>query len=433
MEPTRAPALRSEAPVVVKPQTEQPPLGQGSTNPTSWLRIDLGQLRRNVASFRSLLNDANPAEKPASLCAVVKSNAYGLGAVPLGRSLAAAGVDFLAVYSLSQAAELIRAGIDTPILGFMPVRDLPNDPDMLDAIRHDRLHLAVYDLPQLTNLNHVASSHNIALPLHFYLDSGMSRGGLSQTDFAAALRAAADLPNLRVAGVYTHMAAADVDPDFSFAQLKRFNEALEHNRKYIPQHCLRHAANTYSTLRDAAFHLDMVRIGLGLYGYGPESCVAGSFTSRPDRALPVVRWLSRIAHVHDVKSGSGVGYNLTHQVDRDSRLGIVPVGYGDGYPLTASNRGPCVQIHVDPELANNPTPERQPPVTVPVLGKVNMDQLIVDLTNYPQLHVNALVEVISSDVTSPCSLPSLAQQAGSSCYEMLTRLSPRLPRLYVAE
>jgi alanine racemase len=166
----------------------------------------------------------------------------------------------------------------------------------------------------------------------------------------------------------------------------------------------------------------MVRVGLGLLGYGPESMRGDPLPHDRPALRPVARWLTRIVHVQRYAKGEPVGYNSTHTLTRDSVLGVVPAGYGDGYPLSLGNRA---QVQV--VLAPNDR------CAAAVLGKVNMDQLVIDLTDAPAAaqQIGTTIELISNDPNSPCALPRLAELAGSSCYEMLCRLSSHLPRRHV--
>jgi alanine racemase len=260
-------------------------------------------------------------------------------------------------------------------------------------------------------------------------------------------------------------------------------------------------AATHAALRHPKYHLSMIRIGLGMFGHGlprwlidaktnqATNCLPARFDDDLDltgtaqfdafetvdgheriampaiRLEPVVRWRSRVIHVRRHPAGSTVGYGCTRRLTRDSFLGLVPVGYADGYPLSLSNKG-CVQIMSrssgsgsgsssssssgngsDAVLFNkaHPLPWVGSPITAPIVGRVNMDQIIVDLTpgqdegeqavdssaRSPLAQVGDMVDVISSDPASPCSLPRLAELAQTSCYEMLCRISPRVPRLYL--
>jgi alanine racemase len=162
----------------------------------------------------------------------------------------------------------------------------------------------------------------------------------------------------------------------------------------------------------------MVRLGLGLFGYGDLAEEGIPSIDRPPAVRPILRWISRIVHVRDLPKGMSIGYQRTFVTQRPTRLGIVPVGHADGYPVALSNRG---AVRIGPQL-----------LSAPVRGQVNMDQIAVDLTDLAaSAGSGAEVEVIAADTEAPNALPALAKLACTNCYELLCRLSPRLQRRYL--
>jgi alanine racemase len=405
------------------------------SEPPSWLEIDLGRLEANVKYLRAALDaDAvtrpDPLMRPGKdrkaplLCGVVKKNAYGLGIEQVSQRLVQAGVDILAVYAPDNADLIIRAAVNIPILLLMPLRTLRRTDPLYRAAETGRLHLTIHDMQQLDELNSVGQTYGLKLPVHLHLDTGMSRSGLDAEQFVAALGRLSALPHLRLRGVYSHLATACSDHEYAYRQLEYFEKMIADHADKLPDSVVLHLANTCGAYRDRRFHMDMVRIGLGLYGYGPESITDGPIVAEAPILLPIVKWLSRLVHVQRYPAGASVGYGCTHTLKRDSVLGVIPVGYGDGYPLSLSNKGTVV---IRDDATNHA-------YRAPVLGRVNMDQIVVDLTDCADAltpEVGTMVEVISSDPASPCALPHLAELAHSSCYEMLCRLSSRLPRRYV--
>lgn len=403
--------------------------------PASWLEIDLGRLEANVRHLRDAL-DADAAarpdplgrstadRRPPLLCGVVKKNAYGLGVEPISTRLAAAGVDILAVFSPDDADPIIRAGLNIPILVLLPVRSLRRTDPVFRVAENGRLHLTIHDLPQLDELNLVGQSFGLKLPVHLHVDTGMSRTGLDAQQFAAALERLPRLDHLRLRGVYSHLATAASNHSFAYQQLERFEQLVATHRDRLPDGVILHIANTCGAYRDQRFHLDMVRVGLGLYGYGPEAIVDGPVLGNAPILRHTVRWLSRLDHVQAYPAGARVGYECTHTLQRASVLGVVPVGYGDGYPLSLSNQS----------VVSFPDEPRGKAYHAPVIGRVSMDQIVVDLTELVPVidpQVGTVVEVVSSNPASLASLPRLAEQAGSHPYELLCRLSARVPRRYL--
>lgn len=385
-------------------------------NDTSWLEIDLSGLEANLAAVRRLVGGG------VKVCGVVKAGGYGLGAVPIATRLAARGIDMLAVYSPRQGAELVQRGVTCPLLVLMPMRQLTRADPLYRAATSGNLHLTVHDESQIIQLNQAGQLLGCRLPVHLHLDTGMSRSGLDRAQLGRIITSAPALRHVRLAGLYTHFASADDDPAFTADQMDRLDQAVAEHRAALPSDIMVHAANTCGTWRDARFHQSMVRVGLALLGYGPESMRGDPLPQDRPALQPIIRWLTRIVHVQRYAKGEPVGYNRTHTLTRDSVLGVVPVGYGDGYPLSLGNRA-YAQVVLSPD-------DR---CATAVLGQVNMDQIVIDLTDAPVAaqRIGTTVELISNDPGSPCALPRLAELAGSSCYEMLCRLSSQLPRRHV--
>lgn len=408
-----------------KHPSAQTRLPMPSSQELSHLEIDLGKVAGNVQALRHLLASPSAAGRRPAICAVVKKNGYGAGAVPLAHRLVREKCEMLAVYEPDEAAEVVAAGIITPILLLMPLRSLKRTDVLYRHAVAGRLHLTLHDPAQLDQVNQIGQTFGIKLPIHIYLDTGMSRAGVSEAQLAAILDRLHDARHVRLAGIYSHLATADVNPDFAYEQSQRFAAALNEHAQALDPAVIRHLANTFGTLRDPAFHLDMVRPGLGLLGYGPQ-LMTGPTAGDGPALQHTLRWISQLIHVQRYPRWAPVGYGSTHRLRRESVLGVVPVGYGDGYPLSLSDQA-SVRIHpADPEL---------PIADTPVLGRVNMDQLVVDLTDIAGEQITALVnspvEVISDDPEAPNALPKLADLAGTHCYELLCRLSPKLRRQYL--
>lgn len=415
-----------DQPVVVEPDES----AWRHSKPASdlhWLEVDLDRLRANVSSLRGLLAKPGSAVGSVSrrtvvpkLAAVVKADAYGLGMVPIARCLCDVGVDMLCVYSPQQASQLIAHGLACPILILMPAGG-SLDEAVCAAIADGQVYLSVHHPDEVASVQQLGRSLGCPVPVHLYLDTGMRRGGLTADQFKAVLADGYDPQHVRIAGVYTHFTSADTDPQLTEHQYMLLEQAVEQNRKYIPTDAVIHVANTCGVLRDRRYHCGMVRVGLGLLGYGPAPGFSDDVVS--GQLQPVARWVSRIVHVGRFDCGAGVGYGHTHRLTRDSYLGLIPAGYCDGYPLSLTNRS---RVRVWSVCQGRY-------ITAPVLGQVSMDQIIVDLTDESGgtsgVEVGGEVELISNDPASPCTLPRLAELAGSNCYELLCRLS-HVPRRY---
>ncbi len=395
------------------------------TQPNSEVFIHSDAISHNIAAWRGYLRQAGEnRQKSAGLCGIVKANAYGLGAVTIARLLEKQAIDMLAVYSTTQAAELIAAGIQTPMLVLMPACESLSDRAVLQRLKEGKLHLTIHALEEIDHLESIAQREKITMPCQLFVDTGMSRGGVHAEQALLMTQRIVSSSSLSLAGVYTHFAAPLVDRQFTSEQFGRFKAYLKATEHLRPACCITHCAGTLATLAEPGHCLDMVRIGLGLYGYGPQMVQAVLATS--DRRIPMpdlraaITWKSRLVYQADYRPGETVGYQRSFTLHRPSRLGLVPVGYGDGYPVALSNAASV--LVEDREGRQHPAP---------VIGLVNMDQISIDLTDLPPIAQGAAVTLVSADDQAACSLPSLAKLADSHCYEMLCRLGHHVPRQVV--
>jgi len=416
---------------------EAPGLGE-----LSWLEVDLRKLDMNLLAMREAVDHADahdthgrplPQSERARtmICAVVKKDAYGLGSIQIAHRLVRQGVDMLAVYSPDEAEHLISNAVTAPILVLMPMRQLNRTDGLYRHAVAEKLHLSIHDTRQLAELNTIGQQLGIKLPCHLYIDTGMSRSGLTPKQAVDVLRSTASHRYVRIAGVFTHFASSEADPAFTIKQLDLFNKTIDEAGEALPADAIRHAANTKSLLRSSATHLDMVRFGVGLYGFGgvPDEPGPGPWLNQLPELQPIVRWCSRVIHIQQYKKRTPVSYGCTHKLKRDSILGIVPVGHGDGYPVALANKAD-VRVH--------PKDRTKPVTNCRVVGSVSMDQIVIDLTDLVDdvnadnsFLLDAWAEIFSPDPSQPNALPNLASLAKTNVYEMLCRLSPGIPRRYI--
>lgn len=410
------------------------------TSPTSTFEIRLDRLDHNIAAIKACIAEGKPPGRVPRFCGVIKADAYGLGMDPIARRLVQRGVDMVAVYSPEQAEQLAQLNLATPILVFMRMTEISRNDPLYRYALTGKLHLSIHDRAQLLELNKLGQMQGMQVHVQLYVDTGMSRGGLRPDQLAAMLDEMPTLRHVKLTGVYTHPTTADTDATLTLRQMMTMDSVLLPRKDKLPPDMLVHIANTHATLRSPRFHRSMVRVGLGLYGYGPETISdlpSPGTTPEEEAATPppvnlpklvhVLRWVSRIIHVTRQPAGAHVGYCGTHTLTRDSILGVIPVGYADGYPKSLSN----LSVVALPGLGKDGGT-----MHVAALGRVNCDQLVVDLTDVPAFAgseppLGAVVELISDDPTSPCSVPALAKLAGTHPYEIICRLSARIPRKYV--
>ncbi|MDA0803165.1 MAG: alanine racemase [Planctomycetota bacterium] len=396
----------------------------------STIEIDLDALVRNVVRLRG---EVGPH---CGLCAVVKADAYGLGAPELATTMVRAGVDMLAVYNAAQAEALADLDLRAPILALMPIRSIPRASKLHQLALAKRLHLVVHDLAHAHALGAIADALGLRLPVHFEFDTGMSRGGCcgdEADEVVAALRSHA---SLELAGVMTHFTDARMDPARTAQQLRSLDDFVRRSGTAIPKECVIHAANSHALLRDHATHRSMVRFGLAWTGLASDELPLLGARAGDGAVVeafePIVRWNSRIVQVRRVEAGQSVGYGSLWTARRRSTIGIVPVGYADGFPSTTGTgdpgSGPAVRVR---GVAGGW-------FVAPLVGAVNMDQIAVDLTDSsvwsadPQRAIHAAVEVYGSDRSAPTHVARVAELAGIRPYELFCRMSPRIPRVHQA-
>lgn len=401
---------------------------------TSRIEVDLTAIASNVALVRGVLAarharisgaGVEPPTRP-QICAVLKADGYSLGAARVAKRLGLAGVELLAVYTPEQARGLVDANITTPILMLMPVYEMDRSDALYRAASRGQLHFTVHDEATFRALANITDTLGLHLSVQLELDTGMSRGGASPAEAGAVLRRIVAHPRMRLTGVFNHFASADTNDAFTRAQAGAFSDWLEEHARLLPETCVVHEANTYGTFRSSAYHRTMVRVGLALLGFAQEDFrdpEAFELIDDAARLHPAVRWMSSLVQIKHLEPGTPVGYQSTWVAKRPTRLGLVPVGYADGYPLACGN-----QAQVGVTLASGIK------AFVPVVGRVSMDQITVDVTDIPedQIAVGSAVEVIGNDPTAPNHLPTVAKRGGTIAHELLCRISPRLPRQYIA-
>lgn len=387
---------------------------------TSTIDIDLSAIDHNMAVLRSAVGGG------CGLCPIVKADAYGLGVGRVARRLVSAGAEMLAVYSLRQAIETAAAvNAAVPVLVLMPVFDIAREDELVRLVLAGQLHLVVHDELQAARLAECAESLGATLPVHLELDVGMSRGGAAPEEAARILRAIATGGRLSLRGIFTHFSHSRSSSEITERELAAFDAFLAAHRRLIPAEAIEHVASTYALARGRRYHRGMVRFGLAWLGYGLEELCADSPLLASGDLRPAVRWSSRLVQVKRVAEGASVGYGARWTAPRASTIGLVPVGYADGYPTSrAAGDGGAAFVRV---LRPDGTPAE-----APVVGAVNMDQITVDLTGLGASRMEdwlgCEVELISRDRRSRAHLPAVAAASGMIVHECLTRLNPRIPR-----
>jgi alanine racemase len=376
--------------------------------PEQFVRHDIqahiysGALRNNVKQLRSL------CAPDVKFCAVVKSNAYGHGIKEVVGLLRDVGVDFLAVANVFEALHI------APLIGRQSILILqPMYPGLGDehviASAEKGFHWSIASLEAVEYASSVLAGRNDKLNVHINVETGMGRCGI-EPEFVPRLIERIDAsPNLNLTGLYTHFATADEDDlSFAYEQLKLFNDFLTRTGLASRKDLLIHAANSAATIKIPDSHFDMVRCGIAVYGYFSRR------QKKPEINLtPVMKMQAPIIRLKKVPKGNSVSYGRCFVARRDTVVAVVPVGYGDGYGRIFSN---IAKVKIDQAV-------------VPVIGRICMDQLMLDVTDVNRVAVGQMVTIIEDSHDSPCSVYSLADLADTICYEVLTNIGPHISRI----
>lgn len=367
----------------------------------TWAEIDLDAIAHNMRELRRI------AKPEAKICAVVKANAYGHGAVPVSRKVLAAGADFLGVAVLSEALQLRRAGIDAPILilGYTP-------PEQAEEVVKYDLSQTVFQWEVARALSDAACRLGKKAKIHVKIDTGMGRiGFLPGEEAVAEIKKIAALPHLHLEGIFTHFAMADAcDKTFTYRQLKIFLELIKRLDQEGIVFSFRHAANSAALIDLPETHLDMVRPGIALYGLYPSPEVKREKVE----LVPAMTVKSRIIQVKKVPPGTPVSYGCTWRAPRPTVVATLPVGYADGYTRLLSGKG---EVLVKGKR-------------VPVIGRICMDQCMIDVTDVPGVKQGEEVLIFGRDAWGTLPVEELAAKIGTINYEIVCMLGERVPRYY---
>ena len=367
----------------------------------TWAQISMSALEHNYRALRAMLPEG------CRFLGVVKANAYGHGAVPVARELVRLGCEMLAVACLDEALELRREGIAAPILilGPTPV-------EFARQVVEQDITQAVFTMELARALSEAAAEQGKTARVHIKLDTGMSRVGVTAHEPREAAHQVSELcgvPHLEFEGVFTHFANADEDEDYTMLQFTRFLDTLDELEKsYGITFSIRHCAASAAALKYPCTHLDMVRPGLALYGHYPDANCHGL---DGQGLIPVMSVYTRVCALRELPAGTPVSYGGTRVLERDSRLAVLAIGYGDGFSRRLSD-----QFRV--ELNGQ---------EVPILGRICMDMCMVDATHLPEVEVGDVAVVFGPDKP----LEEAAALAGTIPYELLCDISLRLPRIYL--
>ncbi len=369
-----------------------------------YVTVDLDAIVSNMHHMK-----VNLAEQ-TKMMGVIKTDGYGHGAVPIARQLEK--LDFVFGYAVATPEEaqlLRRAGMKKPILilGY-------TFPYCYEKLVEEQVRPAVFRYDALQQLGETAEKLGKSLPIHIKVDTGMNRIGIRPDEAGLAfVKKALETPGIVVEGIFTHFARADeTDKTAANQQLDKFKNFCEEIREKLGVRIpIQHCSNSAGIVEMKDANMDMVRAGITLYGLWPSDEVRQDIVE----LSPALSWYTHISYIKTVEPGNAVSYGGTFTVEKTMRIATIPVGYGDGYPRGLSGKG---YVLLNGKKA-------------PILGRVCMDQFMVDVTEIPEAEEGELVTLLGWDGEEHLSMETLGELSGRFNYELACDIGKRMPRVYL--
>lgn len=362
-----------------------------------WVEVIPEAISHNLVEIRRKVG-----KKVKVLC-VIKADAYGHGICEISYALLKRGADYLAVSSTEEAIILRRNGVALPILVFGP--SLPEEAGII--VEH-QLTATVREEKFPASLSREAKKRKKEVKVHIEVDTGMGRAGIAIDSTVGFAEKLMRLKNLKVEGIYMHFPVAE-DREFSLAQIKDFQLVLEHLKEKGIDIPLKHAANSAAILNIPESYFNAVRPGLILYGIYPDGAAKKSINLLPALALK-----GRISHLRRARAGTKIGYGGTYTVENDTLIAIVPIGYANGYSRFLSNKGEVLIRGVGARI----------------VGRVCMDQMMIDVGRIPDVQVGDEVVLVGKQGDERITIEEIAQKAGTISHDIVCQVGKGLPRKY---
>lgn len=362
--------------------------------------IDLDAIRYNIRLMKQKAGGT-------PVMAVIKTDGYGHGAVPIAKLLRDE-VCYFAVATVPEAVELREAGITLPIL----ILSYSSPRQARTLIEHD-ITQTVYSWELAKALSDTAAEMNRTARIHIALDTGMSRIGYQVTrESAEEVARICALPNINAEGLFTHFACADeADKTFALHQMEQYDRFCRWLDEAGIRFPIRHVCNSAGIMDFDHHRFDMVRSGIVTYGLYPSDAVDHS----EPRLRPALSWKSHIIHIKPLEAGRSISYGATYTTSEPRMIATVPVGYGDGYPRSLSNKG-CVLVHG---------------WRAPIVGRICMDQLMIDVTDIPDIRIEDEVVLVGTQDGAALPLDEVSALSGRFNYEFACDINKRVPRIYL--
>jgi len=366
----------------------------------NWVEIDLDAIAHNCREIKKWIGDKT------ELAAVIKGNAYGHGIAMVAKTALENGATRFATARVDEGIVVRKAGIEAPILvlGYVPAEEMET------AVKW-RITPPIMHWHTAKALSNISSAQGVVTPVHVKVDTGMGRFGLLPNEVVDFVKRLIELPGIRLEGLYTQFAVADeADKTYTYKQWEVFQKVLKDLEEagiHIP---IRHVCNSAATLNFPEMHLEMVRCGTAIYGHYPSPVTNHSVPLRPAMTLK-----SRVARIRTLPPGSSISYGRTYTTTRPTTVALVPIGFGDGLSRRLSNKG---SVLIRGKRA-------------PIVGRVCMDQCIVDVSGIPDVQQDDEVVLLGRQDGAEITAEEIASLMGSINYVVLTAVSARVPRVYL--
>ena len=366
----------------------------------TWAEINLKSLEKNIEILRSQISNQT------KFLAVVKANAYGHGLIEISKKLEQLKIDMFGVATVEEALKLRENQIKTPILVLGQ-----SSPELFDLISDNEITITIENIEIARNFSNFA--RNKKIKIHIKIDTGMGRLGFfwpedekSKKKLSSEIKKISFFPGLKIEGIFTHLAKT-TDKHFTNNQIKKFKEAIEYLNNLGLKFNIIHACASSATLNYPSAHFDMCRFGLVMYGY--ESTENGNKNGKLNLE-PILKVKSKISAIRNLPKDSKIGYDCTFTLKKDSKIAVVPVGYGDGFPRNLSNKA-NVKING---------------ILCPIVGRVCMDMIMVDVSNVEEVNEGDVAVVFDEDL-----IEDDVKKSGMIIHEILCGILPRVKRVYV--
>ena len=372
----------------------------------TWSEINLDAIEHNFLQIKNMIKST------CKIMSVVKADAYGHGAEMVARRLDKMGTDWFAVSNLEEALQLRQCGIKKPILilGYTP-------PEHIAAVVYNDFTQTIFSEEYAFLLSEEALKLNLTVKVHIKIDTGMSRLGfvyqdkIKDNEIVEDIINTCNIKNFNIDGIYTHFSCADMpgEDDFTLQQYNLFSDLIKKLEKRGINFNIKHCSNSAATLRFKEMNLDMVRPGIILYGLYPSEDLKGigSF-------IPAMQLKSVVSMLKNIDENVSVSYGKTFTTKNKTKLATVPIGYADGYPRLMSNKGEMIVKGQK----------------VKVVGRVCMDQTVVDVTNVDKIKEDDIITVFGVDNKESISAEEISEVSGTINYETVCLIGKRVPRVY---